>query len=185
VVARFAFALLGVLAVPTRPATLFAPPASMSEYRIKAVFLYNFVQFVEWPAEAFSDASSPIVIGILGDDPFGSLLDETVAGETIRNRKLVVRRSRNLDDLKRAQLLFISRSEHERLPQLLAELEGKPILLVGESDEFTRRGGIIRLYLAGNKVRFEINAGSAQQRGLRLSAQLLKLGTAAGKRASR
>jgi hypothetical protein len=157
------------------------PAPATSEYRIKAVFLYNFVQFTHWPATAFADASSPIVIGVLGDDPFGSSLDETIAGELIHDRKLAVRRSRKLDELKDVQLLFVSPSEEQRVAEIIAALQSRPVLLVGESDGFARHGGVIRFYLAGSKVRFEINAAAAKQHGLRLSAQLLKLGTAVGK----
>lgn len=151
-----------------------------SEYRVKAVFLYNFVQFTEWPANAFADAKAPLVIGVLGNDPFGSALDETIAGERIHDRKLIVKRSHKLDDLKDVHLLFVSASEEKRVDSIIAAFQTRPVLLVGESEGFAQRGGIIRFYLANNKVRFVINPTAAKQRGVRLSAQLLKLGTPVG-----
>jgi len=87
--------------------------------------------------------------------------------------------------LKDVHLLFVSASEEKRVDTIIAALQSRPVLLVGESEGFAQRGGIIRFFLAANKVRFEINAAAAKQRGVRLSAQLLKLGTAVGKQVLR
>jgi len=149
------------------------------EYQVKATYLYNFVRFVEWPAAAFASADTPITIGVLGDDPFGTVLDQTVKGETVRNRKLAIQRSRRAPDLKDCHVVFISRSEKGRLADVLASLDAGSTLTVGETDNFTHRGGAINLYLDGNKVRFEINAGVTERKGLKLSSQLLKLGAPA------
>ncbi len=157
-----------------------AQSSTSKEYQIKAAFLFNFVQFVEWPAAAFPDANAPIAIGILGDDPFGTVLDQTVHGETIRNRKLVIQRSRRVQDLKDCHLVFISTSEKGRLAEILASLQTATALTVSETESFARHGGVINLYLEGNKVRFEINPGAAQRQGLRISSQLLKLGKVIG-----
>jgi hypothetical protein len=97
---------------------------------VQAVFLFNFAQFVEWPAEAFSDAKAPLVIGILGEDPFGSVLDETVRGETVRGRPFKIRRYRRVDDIKDCHILFISQSGGNRLADVLAMT---PILKGGSS----------------------------------------------------
>ena len=148
------------------------------EYQIKAAFLFNFAQFVEWPSAAFADSQTPISIGVLGDDPFGAVLDQTVQGETIHSRKLVVQRSRRLEDLKGCHLLFISKSEKSRVGDILSGLGSSSVLTVSETESFARRGGIINFYLDGNKVRFEINAQAAQQKGIKISSQLLKLGKA-------
>lgn len=91
------------------------------EYQLKAVFLFNFVQFVEWPPTAFPEAGAPIYLGVLGDDPFGPILEQVVRGETIHHRRLVIKRSRQLEDLKACHLLFISRSEEGQLAQILAD----------------------------------------------------------------
>jgi hypothetical protein len=167
---------LAACALALAPPEAAAQPAVSKEYQVKAAFLFNFVQFVEWPAAAFTNSAAPICIGVLGDDPFGPALDETVRGETVRNRKLVVERSRRLEDLKDCQLIFISKSETERIPGILDELGPTPVLTVSETPGFAQRGGIINLYLAGNKVRFEINAAAARRKGLRISSELLSLG---------
>lgn len=150
------------------------------EYQIKAAFLFNFAQFVEWPSAAFADASAPISIGVLGDDPFGPVLEQTVQGETINHRKLIIQRSQRVADLKGCHLVFISKSERARLPDIFDSLGSSSALTVSETENFARRGGIINFYLDGNKVRFEINADAAQRKGIKISSQLLKLGKVVG-----
>jgi len=152
-----------------------AQSAASKEYPIKAACLLNFAQYVEWPTEAFPEAGTPFTIGILGDDPFGEVMEATVQGETIRNRKLAILRSRKVDDLKSCHLLFISRSEKGRLDEILRSLEATNALTVSETERFASRGGVINFYLEGNKVRFEINQDAAQRHSLKISAQLLKL----------
>src|SRR5437867_4028325 len=128
------------------------------EYQIKAAFLFHFAQFVEWPPAAFADASAPISIGVLGDDPFGPVLDQTVEGETINHRKLIIQRSQRLADLKGCHLVFISKSEKSRLPDIFDSLGAASVLTVSETENFARRGGILNSYLARNTVRFQRNA---------------------------
>jgi hypothetical protein len=172
----FAWALaLALSCVPAR-----AQGAATREYQIKAVFLFNFLQFVEWPPEAFSAADTPLRIGVLGDDPFGSALEEAVRDEKVQDRRLEVRRSRRLEDLTDCQLLFICRSEQRRVDEILSALAGRPVLTVSEVDGFARRGGVIAFYPDGKKVRFEINPASARQRGLKMSSELLGLGRLVG-----
>jgi YfiR/HmsC-like len=158
---------------------LFAPwnaPAQSNEYQIKAAFLYNFAQFVEWPPAAFASTTAPFYIGVLGKDPFGKALDETVQGETIGNRKIIIQRSQQLAGLKSCQVIFISQSEKEHAAKILSELDSKPVLTVSEIAGFDQLGGIINFYLEGTKVRFEINPTAARHDGLKISAQLLSLG---------
>jgi hypothetical protein len=146
------------------------------EYQLKAVFLFNFAQFVKWPASCFARADAPFTIGILGDDPFGNALDETIRGENIEHHKLVVMRAQRVDDLKDCQMIFISRSEGGHVSEILAQLEGRPVLTVSEVESFARDGGTINFYIVAGKVHFEINPGSAQHQGLKISSQLLSLG---------
>jgi hypothetical protein len=147
-----------------------------NEYQLKAAFLFNFAQFVKWPTAAFTNAGEPFYIGILGDDPFGPALDETVQGATIANHKLVVRRARSLEGLQDCQMIFICKSEQGHLPQILSQLDSRPILSVSEIDSFAKAGGVIDFYLRAGKVRFEINPNAAQQKGLKISSQLMTLG---------
>jgi hypothetical protein len=160
--------LLGFTAWPAR--------AESREYQIKAAFLVNFMQFVTWPDTAFTNADAPFCIGVLGDDPFGTTLDQTVQGETVNHHKIVVQRARHIEDCKDCHMIFVSRSEEKNLPLIMAKLDSGPVLTVSETRDFARRGGIINFFLEGNKVRFEINPSTAQRDKLKISAQLLSLG---------
>lgn len=144
------------------------------EYAIKAVFLFNFAQFVEWPAGTFADAKAPIVIGVLGDDPFGGFLDETVRGETVNRRPLLIQRYRRIEEIGACHLLFISTSEAERMEPLLTALRQRSILTVGDHDGFAANGGMIRFLSENNKVRLRINLAAAKSAGLTISSKLLR-----------
>lgn len=149
-----------------------------SEYLIKAGFIYNFAKFVEWPATAFADADSPIVIGVIGVDPFGSLIDRIVEDKKIGSHGFVVRRFRwgkDLKDLKDCKILFVSPSEKAHMDEILQMVKGLPILTVGETPGFAERGGMIRFTLEDNRVRFEVNVEAARQVNLNISSRLLTL----------
>lgn len=150
--------------------------AESREYQIKAAFLVNFIQFVTWPTSAFVNEDAPFHIGVLGNDPFGLALDQTVQGETVNHRKIVVQRVQHIEDCKDCQMIFVSRSEEKNLTAILAKLDSGPVLTVSETRNFAQRGGVINFYLEGNKVRFEINPVAAQRDKLKISAQLLSLG---------
>jgi hypothetical protein len=144
------------------------------EYQIKAVFLFNFAQFVEWPPAAFAGANTPIVIGVLGENPFGAYLDETVRNERVNNRPLEVQRYLRVDEIKTCHVLFISRSESHRLEQILVSLKDRSILIVGDGDDFVQRGGVIRLASAQNRIRLIINVEAAKAANLTISSKLLR-----------
>jgi len=148
---------------------------SSSEYQVKAAFLYNFARFVDWPAEAFAGSSGKLVIGVIGDDPFGGALDQAINGKMINGRPLVVLRLRWGQDLRSCHILFISSSEQKRLPQIIQSLRGASVLTVGDMWQFNQQGGIINLILEANKVRFEINSRGADQARLKISSKLLSL----------
>ena len=152
-----------------------AQTTTTKDYKVKATYLFNFAQFVEWPAAVFADATAPIVIGVLGDDEFGPFLDQIVQGEKIKNRPLIVKRSRTVAELKDCHILFISKSEESRLGAILASLESSNVLTVGEVEGFARRGGVINFFLDGEKLRFEINTDAADRCGLKIRSQLLSL----------
>ena len=147
-----------------------------TEYQIKAAFVFNFMQFVEWPAGPSSDARTPLLIGVLGDDPFGAALEETIRGETVHGRPLTVRRKRDAAELKDCQLVFVCRSEKAQVREILGALRGGSILTVSDMEHFCRSGGMIGLVNEGGKVRFEINQAAAEQDNLKVSSKLLRLG---------
>ena len=152
--------------------------AASAEYLIKAGFIYNFAQLVQWPSAAFSQADSPIVIGILGTDPFGTSIDRVVENKKLDGRNLIVKRlrwSKDLKDLTECNILFISSSEKEHVADVINMVKWLPILTIGETPGFAARGGIINLTLEDNKVRFEVNIGAAKQANLNISSRLLAL----------
>ena len=127
------------------------------EYQIKALFLFNFAQFVQWPSAAFARAKEPFRIGVLGDDPFDGFLDETVRGEKIDGHPLVVERYTSVEDAKDCQILFVSRSESARMGEILDTMKGKNILTVGDMEGFLKSGGIIR-FVTEAKIRFTLGS---------------------------
>jgi len=145
-----------------------------TEYRIKAAFLYNFTSFVTWP-EGPAGASG-FTLCVLGDDPFGNLLDK-MAGKSVNGTQLVVRRLGNPALLDQCKLVFISETSSDQIGDALALLHELPVLTVSDIRGFTERGGIIEFRIIANKVRFDINLGAAESAGLSISSKLLSLAT--------
>ncbi len=145
------------------------------EYQVKAAFLFNFTLFTDWPQAAFADPAAPLSICILGDDPFGSFLDDTVRGERIAGRDLVVRRYRDAGDTAGCQVVFVSRSESRQLGHVLASLAGRSILTVSDIADFAQRGGMICLAEQDQHLRLRINLDAAQAAGLTISAKVLRI----------
>ena len=157
-------------------AIVLAPPLDAerpSEHEVKAAFLYNFAKFVKWPE---SDSRAPtFVIAVLGEDPFGSVLDRTVAGKAVLGRSVEVKRLHDLDAAGRMDILFVGESEKARLAQVLKRLEGTSVLTVGAMDSFAERGGMIAFKVRDDVVQFEINLGSVERARLKMSSQLIRL----------
>ena len=149
------------------------------EYQIKAAFLYNFTKFVEWPASRFADESSPIVIAVLGDNPFGDELARLVKGRRVNGREIVIKSITDLVEAGDVHVLFVCAHNDGQLGPALDQLRADGVLTVGESDAFASAGGIVTFILVEDKVRFEINQASGEQAGLKISAQLLKLAVSA------
>ncbi len=149
-----------------------------SEYQLKAVFLFNFAQFVDWPPSAAQDSQPPqppLLIGILGDDPFGTFLDETVRGERVGARPIQVRHYRRIADIEECNILFISRSENERVPDILSVFKNRPVLTVSDADDFASQGGIIEFFTDKSRIRLRINLDAADAAKLTISSKLLRV----------
>lgn len=170
VILRLSLLVLFLFALVAAP----ADSLPSKEYQIKAVFLFNFAQFVDWPALAFADRRAPLVIGVLGDDPFGTFLDETVRGETVNDRQLIVQRYRGVDEIQACHLLFISRSESGRLEEIVERLKDRNILTVSDLEGAALRGVMIRFVIADNKIRLRINLEAAKAADLTISSKLLR-----------
>ena len=147
------------------------------EYNVKAAFLYSFGRYVIWPADAFADQSSPFVLGVCGEDPFGQVLDRIAEVKMIQGRRIVIQKMASVEVLKPCHILFVSRSiPPEQQVKIIQQLNSKPILLVGEVPGFTEQGGGINFFLQGGTVQFEINVDAIRQEGLMLDAKLMSLG---------
>lgn len=146
-----------------------------TEYDVKAVFLLNFARFVEWPASAFANKESPLVICILGNSPIAAPLRAAIKDENVGGRRLVVAEHAATDDCRSCHLLFVSQSQQEHVPVVLTTLRRTPVLTVGESPRFCESGGMMNFTMQEETVRFEMNPRAAQATGLHVSAKLLKL----------
>ena len=144
----------------------------LSEYQVKAAYLYNFGKFVEWPSGV---ASSQVSICVLGQDPFGPALDAVLAGERIQGKSVVPRRISKAQEAPGCEILFISSSEERRLSDVLKAVDNVAVLTVSDISTFSRLGGMIQFVLEGKRVRFEVNLAPVQEAGLSLSSQLLKV----------
>jgi hypothetical protein len=164
------------LVVLLSAASLPAADVSPSEYKLKAAFLFHFSQFVDWPANASVGKQAPFVIGVLGRNPFGTDLEQTIRGKIVGARPLQIREFGSLADAtNHCQILFISSSEQQRFPEIFSRLAGLNILTVGEADNFGDAGGMIHFVLEGTKIRFRVNETEATRSGLKISAKLLSL----------
>jgi hypothetical protein len=176
-------AVVAILPILLAGATLNAQNTSgSSEYLIKAGFIYNFANLVQWPSTSFAQPDSPIVIVILGEDHFGTTLDHALEGKKVNARPFVIKRARSVSELQRAlgpqkecQILYVSSSEMSHLGEAIQMLKGVPVLTIGETPGFAKNGGIINLILEDNKVRFEVNVQAAKEADLNISSRLLAL----------
>lgn len=162
------------------PALFFNPPnlsaqETPSDYRVKAAYVLNFLRFIQWPDDAFSDTKAPVVIGIVGEDPFGNQLPLVILGKTVQGHNLVIRRYKAGENLRGSHILFISSSEKKRLTQILAGLRGSSVLTVAEMDRFIEAGGVIQFTFENSRIRFAINADAADRARLKVSSKLLSV----------
>jgi hypothetical protein len=160
---------------------LVAPPSLQGqhskpkEYEVKATYLYSFSRFVEWPGQSPQVQADSFAICVLGDNPFGPVLEATVARETIAGKSVVAKQIPTPQDAVNCRVLFISLSEDKRLKQILTSLGTASVLTVSDLPQFTQRGGMVQFILEGNRVRFEVNLTPAERAGLTLSSELLKV----------
>lgn len=168
-VVAFVFASLLGFALPTT-----VQQGKPSEYQVKAVYLYNFGKFVQWPA---TQPANTFTICVLGQDPFGKILDDTITGETIDGQRLMAKRIDQVENAAGCRILFISALEENRVINILEALQSKPVLTVSDMADFCDRGGMIQFVFDSNKVRFRVNLAPADKSGLMLSSQLLKVAT--------
>jgi hypothetical protein len=164
-------ALLSCACAPVDRAQTEAP----GEYQLKAAFLFNFAKFIDWPAASFPSPQSPFSICILGTDPFGHAMDDVLRDKSVDNRPVAISRLKNVAQAKQCHMVFVSQSETAHLADVIQQLRGAGVLLVGESDGFAAAGGMIQFTREDNHVRFLINPDAADRAGLKVSSKLLSL----------
>lgn len=168
------FILLALVAAFSWSPESRAQSALQREYEIKAAYLYNFINYIDWPAGALPPEGGTITIGIVGESRFGPAL-EPLNGKQIKGRTLAVKQIPSGKELEQCQIVFICPSEKSRLPEILGQLKDARVLTVSEIEGFAEQGGIINFISEHNKVRFEINPDAARRTGLNVSSELLKL----------
>jgi YfiR/HmsC-like len=149
--------------------------AAPSEYQLKAAFLFNFAKFIDWPPGSSTGPQSPFAICVLGQDPFGRVLDDSLNGKAIGNQPLTIRRLKDKTEARHCQMVFVSSSESAHLAEILESLRGANVLVVGETSGFAAAGGTIEFTLEDNRVRFTINTDAADRAGLMFSSKRLAL----------
>jgi hypothetical protein len=148
---------------------------TVGEYQVKAAFLFNFTKFVEWPSASFKNPSDGIHICVIGDNPFGTLLTDAVAGKKVNDRPLVSVHVLDVKDAGRCQIIFVSKSERKNLRAILLAAESSGTLTVGDMDNFAGDGGMIGFRLEDGRVRLEINLKAAEHAQVQISSKLLSL----------
>jgi hypothetical protein len=152
------------------------------EYAIKAAYLYQFGRYVQWPADSFANAQAPLVIGVLGTDPFGNILEEIARTKRIEGRPIVIRRFATVAEYTACHILFVTASvSPEQKAAAIQKVQGTPTLVVGEEPGFAEHGGTVNFFLEENKIRFEINTEVAKQDQLKISSKLLSLAKIIGR----
>jgi len=171
----FACVLPAILAAtPQKAAAQAMERATEISRQVKAAYLYKFASYVEWPSGAFADATSPIIIGVMGEDALADELALVVASRTVGGRPLSVRKVRRGDDtLGGIHMLFVGRLERSRLVETFATLKGRPILTVTDADDALALGSMVNFVATGDKLRFEVAVTTAEVSRLKISALML------------
>lgn len=145
------------------------------EYKVKAAFLYNFTRFVNWQPAAFHSPDAPFVIGIIGNDPFGTYIEDIVEGEKVGDRDIIVQRYSDIKEINNCQIIFISISETAKTKEIISSIEHQNILTVSDDEHFLKSGGQLRFFKESNKVRIQINMTAVKKSQLEISSKLLRI----------
>jgi hypothetical protein len=157
-----------------------APAGAPTEHQVKAAFLYNFANFVEWPPAALGAPGTPLRVCVVGADPFGRALDDAFRDQLVQGRRVEVVRGPTLGALGRCHILFLPQAEQRRWVELVKELRHAPTLTVADGPPLVQQGGMVNFVIDDKRVRFEINRNAAEQAGLRISSKLLSLARTLG-----
>jgi hypothetical protein len=146
-----------------------------AEYPVKLAFLYNFTKFVEWPADSFREPDGPLLICIVGHDPFSEILEGELRARNVGGHRVELRTFKPNDQLSVCQIVFVPATERLQVDRIVRSLKGASTLTVGETEGFAALGGMINLTVEANKVHFEVNRLAAERAGLKISSRLLSI----------
>jgi hypothetical protein len=166
-----------LVAVAAVPQALGAMLQASAEYEIKAAFLLNFAKFVDWPPRAFAGPDGPLRVCVLGDDPFGPILDRMLRDERIGGLRLTAARVANTGEAHGCHILYVAVSEEPRYGGILQQLDLRRVLTVGDSPAFLEHGGHIRFFLESDYVRFAVNPEAVARTEFQMSSKLLRVAT--------
>ena len=155
-----------------------------SEYQLKAAFIFNFLQFVEWPAETLQSPNAPITLDIVGEDPFGPEIDNAFRNKTVNGHPVVINRMTTWDPQRFSHVVFVCRSERDQAPQIVEQIGNHSTFSIGDFEGFANRGGIVNFLQEEDKLRFEINVTAVKRARLQVSSKLLRLARIVGKKGS-
>lgn len=156
--------------------TISAKAQQFTEYEVKAAYIFNFTKFIEWPEATFDNNASPYVLGVYGNDPFGSIIKRIIGNRESKGRHWIVKYYNRPQQIKKCHILFITDIKNSELNRLIKQIKDQPILTVGdEVNQFCQQGGIINFTPKNSSKRFEINNKAAKNAELTISAKLLML----------
>lgn len=146
-----------------------------NEYQVKAAYIYNFAKFVSWPAKSPAASNNEFDICVFEKDPFGTVLESTLAGKSLDGKPVVIKRLPGPQATPGCRILFINSAQDHNLREILTAAKDASVLTISDLPDFSKRGGMIQFVLTDNRVRFEINVTSAENAGLVLGSDLLKV----------
>jgi hypothetical protein len=152
-----------------------AQAKTVSEYEVKAAFLYNFTRFIDWPPQTISGSSEPFVIGIIGGNPFGKHLEEVIKGENVGTHPITIVEFNKPDDISKCHILYINSTNTDYIRKVLKSANKQPVLTICESVSFPRLGGHIRFFTEDSKIRFMVNTDATRRSGFKISSKLLSV----------
>ena len=149
--------------------------AQNEEYTIKTVYIEKFTRFITWPDSILtSNTDKPLVFSIYGDTPISEIASAIFSTHTIKGKKVEFRQLNNLDDVGSSHILFIGEIDEKELEKLLVTLSGKPILTIGDTKNYEKKGVMINFIITGGRINFVINKVSINKTPLHFSHLLLK-----------
>ena len=172
---RSTMALLAIATLTINAALNPAQAANSGEYALKLAFIYNFTKFVKWPTSAFGNETSPMVLCIVGDDPFPADAEQELRSRASNGHSIDLRKVKPADDMKSCHIIFIPKTEPKAATALATGPGASPSLTISELEGFAKQGGVVEMFVEDNKLRFEVNAAQAKARQLTVSSQLLAL----------